>query len=129
MQMKTHKAAGFTLVEIMIVVAIIGMLAAIAIPNFVTSRKNAQATACINNIRVIQGAKDQWALESRRGSSDTPSESDLQPYVGRGIAGKLPTCPNDSANTFATSYTVNPVDAMVVCNIGGANAQYPHKLE
>jgi prepilin-type N-terminal cleavage/methylation domain-containing protein len=129
MQMKTNKSAGFTLVEIMIVVAIIGMLAAIAIPNFVTSRKNAQATACINNIRVIQGAKDQWALEARKGSTDTPTAAELQPYIGRGPAGKLPTCPVDSSDSFATSYSVNAIDAMVVCNIGGGNAQYPHKLE
>ena len=129
MQIKTQKLAGFTLVEIMIVVAIIGMLAAIAIPNFVTSRKNAQATACINNIRIIQGAKDMWAIEAKKGSSDTPTEAELQPYIGHGLAGKLPTCPNDSGNTFATSYSVNAVDAMVACNIGGANAQYPHKLE
>jgi len=129
MQIKTNNPAGFTLVEIMIVVAIIGLLASIAIPNFVTSRKNAQATACINNIRIIQGAKDQWAMEARKGSTDTPTEAELQPYIGHGTAGKLPTCPNDSANTFATSYTVNEVDSMVICNIGGGNAQYPHKLE
>ena len=129
MQIKTQKLAGFTLVEIMIVVAIIGLLASIAIPNFVTSRKNAQATACINNIRVIQGAKDMWAIEAKKGSTDTPTQADLQPYVGRGSAGQLPTCPNDSGNSFATSYTVNAVDAMVACNIGGANTTYPHKLE
>jgi prepilin-type N-terminal cleavage/methylation domain-containing protein len=129
MHIKTHKPAGFTLVEIMIVVAIIGLLASIAIPNFVTSRKTAQATTCINNIRIIQGAKDQWAMEARKGSTDTPTPADLQPYIGHGATGKLPTCPNDSANTFATSYSVNEVDAMVVCNIGGANATYPHKLE
>ncbi len=129
MQITNRNLAGFTLVEIMIVVAIIGMLAAIAIPNFVTSRKNAQATACINNIRIIQGAKDMWAIESKKGSTDTPTEAELQPYIGHGATGKLPTCPNDSANSFATSYTVNEIDAMVTCNIGGANATYPHKLE
>jgi prepilin-type N-terminal cleavage/methylation domain-containing protein len=128
MHIKTQKLAGFTLVEIMIVVAIIGLLASIAIPNFVTSRKNAQATACINNIR-IQGAKDMWAIEAKKGSTDTPSEGELQPYIGRGGAGKLPTCPNDSGNSFATSYSVNQVDAMVLCNIGGGNSSYPHKLE
>jgi prepilin-type N-terminal cleavage/methylation domain-containing protein len=129
MQIKISKLTGFTLVEIMIVVAIIGLLASIAIPNFVTSRKNAQATACINNIRVIQGAKDMWSLEAKKSSSDTATEAELQPYIGHGATGKLPTCPNDSASTFATSYSVNQVDAMVICNIGGGNAQYPHKLE
>jgi prepilin-type N-terminal cleavage/methylation domain-containing protein len=123
----TH--AGFTLVEIMIVVAIIGMLAAIAIPNFVAARKKAQATTCINNLRIIDGAKEMWALEAKKNSTDTPTGADLQSYIGRKSSGQLPTCPNDSANSFETSYSVNEVDAQTVCNVGGANANYPHKLE
>ena len=129
MQTRTRKLAGFTLVEIMIVVAIIGMLAAIAIPNFVSARTKAQATSCINNLRIIDGAKQMWALEAKKSSGDSPTGADLQPYIGHTAGGQLPTCPNDSAVTFATSYNPNQVDAQTVCNIGGANAQYPHKLE
>ena len=73
MQIKTNKTAGFTLVEIMIVVAIIGLLAAIAIPNFVKARENAQLNSILNNLRIIEGAKDQWALESKKGTGDTAS--------------------------------------------------------
>ncbi len=64
MKINTSRNAGFTLVEIMIVVAIIGLLAAIAIPNFVKARNTSQANACINNLRQIDSAVQQWALES-----------------------------------------------------------------
>ena len=70
MQIKTNKNAGFTLVEIMIVVAIIGLLAAIAIPNFVKARENAQLNSIFNNLRILEGAKDQWALENKKGTGD-----------------------------------------------------------
>ena len=71
MQIKANRKAGFTLVEIMIVVAIIGLLAAIAIPNFVKARESAQLNAIFNNLRIIEGAKDQWAIENKKGSGDT----------------------------------------------------------
>ena len=117
MQMKTNRKAGFTLVEIMIVVAIIGLLAAIAIPNFVKARTTSQQNACINNLRLIDSSKQQWALEQRQQSGSVPVGSDLQPYLGRGAAGELPSCPVDPANTFATSYIPNNVGSKPTCNI------------
>jgi prepilin-type N-terminal cleavage/methylation domain-containing protein len=74
MQIKTNSKAGFTLVEIMIVVAIIGLLAAIAIPNFVKARESAQLNSIFNNLRIIEGAKDQWALENKKGTGDTVTD-------------------------------------------------------
>jgi prepilin-type N-terminal cleavage/methylation domain-containing protein len=111
------KKQGFTLVEIMIVVAIIGLLAAIAIPNFVKSRTTSQQNACINNLRLIDSSKQQWALEQRQQSSNTPLGSDLQPYLGRGNNGELPTCPVDPQNSFLTSYTPNAISTPPVCLI------------
>ena len=72
MKLNKTKKYGFTLVEIMIVVAIIGLLAAIAIPNFVRARTTSQMNACINNLRQIDGAKQQWALENKVTGAATP---------------------------------------------------------
>lgn len=117
--MKTQHArkAGFTLVEIMIVVAIIGLLATIAIPNFVRARLKAQQSACINNLRQIDGAKQQWALESKSGQNAVPVLANVQPYFGRGTLGTAPTCPADSAKTFETSYTLNDLSTAPACLI------------
>jgi prepilin-type N-terminal cleavage/methylation domain-containing protein len=111
---RTQKT-GFTLVEIMIVVAIIGLLASIAIPNFARSRDAARTNVCITNLRYIDSAKQEWALEQRKQNTDTPQGSDLQPYLGRSVAGSLPTCPVDGAQSFATSYAPQSVGAKPQC--------------
>jgi len=119
MQKKNSRKLGFTLVEIMIVVAIIGLLAAIAIPNFVKARTTSQMNACINNLRLIDSSKQQWALEQRKTNTDTPAGSDLQPYLGRGAAGELPSCPADSTESWTASYSagINSVGAKPLCSI------------
>lgn len=109
--MKTVHQAGFTLVEIMIVVAIIGLLAAIAVPNFVKARTTAQMNACINNLRQIDGAVQQWALEQKKDATATVAYSDISEYLKNSV-----TCPS-GGTTFADSYTLTTVNATppVIC--------------
>jgi prepilin-type N-terminal cleavage/methylation domain-containing protein len=110
MTIKRNKTHGFTLVEIMIVVAIIGLLAAIAIPNFVRARSTSQKNACINNLRQIDGAKQQWALENKAVDTSTPANTDITPYLK---GNTMPSCPANG------SYTLGSVATSPSCNISG----------
>src|SRR5437868_6219055 len=130
MKIQTSRKAGFTLVEIMIVVAIIGLLAAIAIPNFIKARATSQANACINNLRQIDGAIQQFALEQNHQPGDAVVFSDIAPYMGRGSGATKAgvACPADSAKGFDTSYTIVDCQTAPVCAINAAAAQTPVHL-
>ena len=97
----------------MIVVAIIGLLAAIAIPNFVKARQTAQKNACINNLRMIDGAKEQWALENRATTGGAVTE-DGATGVNSYIKGNArPVCPAGG------SYTYGAIGENPTCTVAG----------
>ena len=89
---------GFTLVEIMIVVLIIGILLAIAVPNFIKARENSRQKSCVANLKQIESAKEQWAMDTKAAPTATPGTGDL---YGNTLYIKVqPTCPSNGAYTI-----------------------------
>ena len=86
------------------------MMMAIAIPNFVKARQTAQMNACINNLRTIDAAKNEWALENNKTSSDVPTENDLLPYFKNH---QMPKCPAGG------TYTIGAMTNAPTCSIPG----------
>ncbi len=121
--MKKHNAKGFTLVEIMIVVAIIGIIIAIAVPAFLRARENARGQACQENLSKIDGAKEMYALEFRLSNG---SGVDFQNLIfpgggatpGQGYLKATPQCPSGS------TYTVANIGTAVTCGVGTSNTPF-----
>ena len=119
MKIRNSRKSGFTLVEIMIVVAIIGLLAAIAIPNFIRARTTSQKNACINNLRQIDGAIQQWALENKKDASAAVVFNDISSYLKSAVI-----CPS-GGTAFSDSYTIVDVATKPVCQKQAATHVLP----
>ena len=98
---------GFTLVEIMIVVAIIALLAAIAVPNFLRARKRSQATRILEDLRLLDSAGDQYAIETNKTSGNNPSIGDLKNYLKTGT-----TLYTSGSDLFGDTYGPFTVDSI-----------------
>ncbi|MGB8353235.1 MAG: prepilin-type N-terminal cleavage/methylation domain-containing protein [Chthoniobacteraceae bacterium] len=108
MLQKINKSrAGFTLVEIMIVVAIIALLAAIAVPNFLRARKRSQATRILEDLRMLDSAMDQYAIDTGKVSGMSPAFGDVQNYLKTGT-----TLYNSGADLFGDTYGPFTVDSI-----------------
>ena len=121
--MSTEKSshAAFTMIELMIVVSVIGLLAAISVPNFVRARTQSQTNACINNLRQIDDASQEWALDNHKAAEASVMFTDIQSYLKNAII-----CPATGPGaTFAVSYTLTTVSNKPACNVVPATHVLP----
>ena len=111
------KRGGFTLVEIMIVVAIIALLAAIAVPGFLRARKRSQATRILNDLRMIDSAVDQYAIETNRKTADAVGTTDWTSYLKSGTV-----LYNTGADLLGNAYGGQVVDTLPSVPVASFNA-------
>ena len=117
MKITFYKSRGFTLVEIMIVVAIIALLASIAVPNFLRARKRSQATRILEDLRLLDEASDQYAIETDKITGMHPAFGDLRNYIKTGTQLYLTGC-----DLFGNTYGPFTVDSIPVVNANQFNS-------
>lgn len=111
MKIKRVRSAGFTLVELMTVTGVMGMLVAMAVPNFVRSRASSQTRICIINLNKIEWAKQTWGLENAKSLAETPTAAQL--YGITGYLREEPHCPSGG------TYDVRPLNLNATCTEPG----------
>lgn len=122
MKNKQLNQGGFTLIEIMIVVAIIGLLAAIAVPAYGRARDRSRMVSCLTNLHRIDGAIQEWAMECRKQSGQSVTYEDIKAYLKNPVV-----CPS-GGTTFADSYEISTVDTPPAC-MKVTSGQFAHRLE
>lgn len=103
------KRAGFTLLEITLVVGVISLLAALALPSFAKVRAASRRNSCANNIRLIRDAEMTWAMANNKNATDTPAITDIAPYIK---GGAIPACPEGHV-----AYTIGDVETGPSCSV------------
>jgi prepilin-type N-terminal cleavage/methylation domain-containing protein len=104
-----NRSKGFTLVEIMIVVLIIGILMAIAVPNFINARESSRKSSCIANLKQMDSGKEQWAMDNKAAAGASVAMTDLTPTYLK----STPTCPSGG------TYTVGNIGTNPTCSTSG----------
>jgi general secretion pathway protein G len=117
MKTRTQTKQAFTLVEIMVVVVIIGLLAAIVVPSFIRSREEAVRKSCVNNLLQIYNAKIRWGLDNHKLPTDVPTAAEL--FGPDGYIRYEPTCPGGGI------YSINAVDTPPSCSLTNLNHTLP----
>ena len=112
MRKKTSAKVGFTLLEIMIVILVIALLLAIAVPHFMRARASARSKACTENLRQFETAKEQWAINTQAPVTARPTAEDLVTEYVKGTEDTLPLCPSGG------SYSLNDLLTPPTCDIG-----------
>ena len=105
---KSNKA--FTLMEIMILVAVLALLVSIAVPNFVNAKRRSEMHFCVNNLSILLAAKKQWTLENNKKQGEVCFFEDIQSYIDKDTS--LSSCPSGGR------YVINPVGENPRCSIG-----------